>query len=81
MVDRSQKFSEFSMNPEQLRSILSSPEGQALVRLLRADGGEGIKKAVSAIQAGNTEGARAALAPLLAGTEAEALAQSLEGKL
>ena len=68
-------------DPEQLRRLLTSPEGLALVRLLRADGGEGIKKAVSALQTGNAEGAKAALAPLLAGTEAEALAQSLEGKL
>ena len=40
MVDLSQNFSEFSPNPEQLRSILTSPEGQALVRLLQADGGD-----------------------------------------
>ena len=28
-------------DPEQLRQILTSPEGRALVRLLKADGGAG----------------------------------------
>ena len=68
-------------SPEQLRRLLTSSEGQALIRLLQADGGAGLKQAADALKAGNTEEAKAALAPLLAGTEAEALAQSLEGKL
>lgn len=81
MVDLSQNFSEFSPGPEQLQSILTSPEGQALIRLLQADGGAGLRQAVAALRAGNTEGAKAALSPLLTGTKAEALAQSLERKL
>ena len=81
MVDLSQNFSEFSPNPEQLRSVLSSPEGQALIRLLQADGGAGLRQAAAALRSGDEAGVKAALEPLLAGTEAEALAQSLEGKL
>ena len=81
MVDLSQNFSEFSPNPEQLRSVLSSPEGQALIRLLQADGGAGLRQAAAALRSGDEAGVKAALTPLLAGTEAEALAQSLEGKL
>ena len=81
MVDLSQNIFKSTPDPGQLRQILTSPEGQTLIRLLQADGGVGLRKAVSALQAGNAEGAKAALEPLLAGTEAEALAQSLEGKL
>lgn len=81
MVDLSQNFSEFSPKPEQLRSILSSLEGQALIRLLQADGGAGLRQAAAALQSGDEAGVRAALTPLLAGTEAEALTRSLEGKL
>lgn len=81
MVDLSQNIFKSTPDPGQLRQILTSPEGRALVRLLQADGGVGLRQAVSALQAGNAEGAKAALEPLLAGTEAEALAQSLEGKL
>ena len=81
MVDLSQNFSEFSPNPEQLRSVLSSPEGQALIRLLQADGGAGLRQAAAALRSGDEAGVKAALTPLLAGTEAEALTRSLEGKL
>lgn len=68
-------------DPEQLRQILSSPDGRALIRLLQADGGAGLRRAAAALQAGNAEEAKAALSPLLAGTDAEALTRSLEGKL
>ena len=68
-------------DPEQLRQILTSPEGQTLIRLLQADGGAGLRQAAAALQAGNVEEAKVALSPLLAGTEAEALTRSLEGKL
>ena len=68
-------------NPEQLRGLLTSPEGQALIRLLRADGGAGLRQAAAALRSGDEAGVREALTPLLAGTEAEALTRSLEGKL
>ena len=68
-------------DPEQLKQLLASPEGQSLLRLLRADGGAGLRAAAQAMEAGNVEGVKAALSPLLAGTEAEALTRSLEAKL
>ena len=81
MVGPSQKISNSSPDHEQLRRLLSSPEGQSLIRLLQRDGGAGLRQAAAALQAGKTEEAKAALAPLLAGTEAEALTRSLERKL
>ena len=81
MLDASQKFSNSTPDPEQLRRLLKGPEGQALLRLLQADGGAGLRAASTALRQGNVEGVKAALSPLLEGREAERLTRSLEGKL
>ena len=81
MVGENANFSEISLKPEQLRQIMASPEGQALIRLLQRDGGAGLQAAAKAIQTGDPGAARQALAPLLAGTEGEALAERLQKKL
>ena len=81
MLGPSQKFSNSSPSPEELRRVLASAEGQTLLRLLRSDGGAGLKAASEALRKGNVEGVKSALSPLLAGTEAEALTRSLEEKL
>ena len=81
MLGPSQKFSNSSPSPEELRRILASAEGRALLRLLQADGGAGLKAAAEAMRQGNVEGVKSALTPLLAGTEAERLTRSLEERL
>lgn len=81
MLGPSQNFSNSSPSPEELRRVLASAEGQTLLRLLRSDGGAGLKAAAEALRKGNVEGVKSALSPLLAGTEAEALTRSLEEKL
>ena len=81
MLGRSQKISNSSPSPEQVRKLLTGPEGQALIQLLQADGGAGIRAASAAIQSGDMEGAKAALSPLLAGTDAENLTKKLEEQL
>ena len=87
MLGRSQKISNSSpgrsspADPDQIKKLLASPEGQALIQLLQADGGAGIRAASAAIQSGDMEGAKAALSPLLAGTGAETLTQKLEEQL
>ena len=81
MVDLSQKISKSAPDAAQIRTILASPEGQALIRLLQADGGAGLRQAAAALRSGDEAGVKAALTPLLAGTEAETLTKSLEGKL
>ena len=68
-------------DPEQVKRLLSSPEGQALIRLLQADGGAGIRAASAALQSGDMAGAQAALSPLLEGTDAEKLTKKMEEKL
>ena len=81
MVDSSQNFSKSLPDPELLRRVLASSEGQTLIQMLQSDGGAAVRKAVSALQTGNAEMAKAALTPLLAGTDAEDLSKRLEGKL
>ena len=81
MLGASQKISNSSPDPERIRQWLSSAEGQALLRILQADGGAGLRAASEALRGGDAEGAKAALTPLLAGTEAEALTRKLEEAL
>ena len=68
-------------DPEQIKRLLNSAEGQSLLRLLQADGGAGLRAAAEAMKRGNVDGVKAALSPLLAGTQAEALSRRLEEKL
>ena len=81
MLGASQKISNSSPDPEQIRQWLRSEDGQTLLRILQADGGAGLRAASEALRGGDTEGAKAALTPLLAGKNAEALTRSLEEKL
>lgn len=81
MVGSSQKISNSTPDPEQIRSLLTSQEGQALIRLLQADGGTGLRQAANALRRGDAEAAKAALSPLLAGTQGEALTKALEEQL
>ena len=81
MLGPSQNFSDFSADAEQLQRLLAGPEGQALLRLLQADGGAGLRAASKALRGGDMEGAKAALEPLLAGTEAEELTRRMEAEL
>ncbi len=68
-------------DPEQIKQALNSPEGQALLKLLQADGGAGVQTASAALRGGDTEGAMAALSKLLAGTDAEDLAKRMGEQL
>ncbi len=79
--ERSEESVSPQPDPEQLRQALAGPEGQALLRLLQADGGAGLRAASAALQGGDMEAAKAALTPLLAGTDAEELTRRIEAKL
>ena len=82
MLGQSQKISNSSAaDSEQIRKLLTSPEGQELIKLLQADGGAGVRAAAASIQSGNMEAARSALLPLLDGTKAEELTRKMEEKL
>ena len=84
MVGENQRFSinsNLQLDPGQIKKILTSPEGAALVRLLQRDGGAGLKAAADSLRRGDTEAAKAALSPLLQGTDGEDLASRLGEQL
>ena len=84
MVGENRDFSKNSNIPPdaaQLRKLLTSPEGAALVRLLQRDGGAGLRAAAEALRRGDAEGAKAVLSPLLQGTDGEKLASRLGEQL
>ena len=78
MKQDSQKLPQFSA--EQVRQILSSPEGRQLIALLNRDGGKGMQQAAAEYRKGNLAGAQEALKPLVQTAEAEALLKKLNGK-
>ena len=78
MKQDSQKIPQFSA--EQVRQILSSPEGRQLIALLNRDGGKGMQQAAAEYRKGNLAGAQEALKPFVQTAEAEALLKKLNGK-
>ena len=84
MVGENQDFSEISgipLSKAQIQRILSSPETAALIQLLKRDGGNRIQTAAASFRKGDTEAAKAALKPLLQGTDGEDLMNRLGGSL
>ncbi len=81
MVRENQNFSGNSLNADQLRALLASPEGARLVRLLQKDGGKGMQTAAAALRSGDAAGAKAALSALLSEEEAQALGGGLRKRL
>ena len=69
-----QQNSGFSM--AEAAKLLASAEGQQLLALLR-DGGDALSQAAAAMRAGDAEGAKAILQPILGTPEAAALLEQL----
>ncbi len=73
-----QKNPNFSM--ENIKNLLSTPDGLRLLALLRRDGGDTLMRAFAAIQAGDSETAKKLLSPLLDNPEARDLLSRLSGR-
>lgn len=72
-----EKFQQFSMSD--VTELARSPAGQQLLALLRQSGGESARQAMAKAAAGDLEGAKTLLAPLLADPRIRALLGSLGG--
>ena len=72
---------ELPFGPRQLKSLLATPDGRALLSLLSRDNGAAFRAAAEAFRAGDYEGAVRAAAPLLNTPEAAELLGRLGGKL
>ena len=78
MKQDSQKIPQISA--EQIRQVLTSPEGKQLIALLNRDGGKGLQQAAAEYRKGNLAGAQDALRPLVGTAEADALLKKISGR-
>lgn len=69
--------SNYSAYEAEIRRVLGSREGRALLKLLNQDGGFTLRKAAAAFQAGDTATAQALIAPLMENEQAQALITEL----
>ncbi len=70
-----------SEQQKNVQKILSSREGQQLIKLLSGDGGTALKQAGSALKQGDSQAAQAIMAPLAENPEVQRLLKSLEKTL
>ena len=63
---------------EDLRRVLSSPEGRQLLSILRAGDGEALNRATQAVGRGDYADAQALLSPMLRNPEAQKLMEQLK---
>lgn len=79
-MEKAQSLGGFSFTPEQIKSVLGSKEGQQLLRLLNRDGGDALRKAAELVKAGDAQGAKHIMEPLMRDPQAAALAEEITRK-
>ena len=67
----------FAAYESEIRRVLGSKEGIALLKLLNRDGGATLRKAAAAFQSGDAATAQALIAPLMENEQAQALVKEL----
>ncbi len=63
---------------QDMQKLVSSPEGQKLMKLLSGDGGKTIRAAAAALQQGDERKAQETIGPMLKSPEAQKLMAALE---
>ena len=81
MDAENQNFSKIPLSQAQLQQIINSPEGQALIRMLKRDGGSGVRAAAESLRRGDAQRAKEILSPLLQKGDGEDLAERLGDRL
>ena len=79
-MDENRSIGGFSFSPEQIRSVLGTGEGQRLLQLLNRDGGAALRKAAELVKAGDMEGAKRVMEPLMRDPETAGLAEEIRRK-
>ena len=69
-----------SFSEADIKKVLGSKEGQALLRLLNRDNGKTLQEAAKALKAGDTALAQSIVQPMLQNEEAAALLNKLSKK-
>ena len=70
-------LSDYSFSEADVKRVLTSPEGQKLLRLLNRDGGVRLRQAAEALKRGDQAAAQQALRPVMVTEEAARLVQSI----
>lgn len=68
------------ISAQQLKDLVSSPEGKRLIALLQRDGGENARRAAEEYKNGNVAGAQALLQSVMQSEEAKALRKKHGGR-
>ena len=68
------------ISAQELKELVSSPEGKRLLALLQRDGGENARRAAEEYQKGNAAGAQALLQGVMQSQEASDLLRKFGGK-
>ena len=71
---------EKQISEQKLRELIQSREGQKLLQVLNRHGGETLRQAVSAAQAGNYQAAPQALRPIMETKEGAAAMRDLQNR-
>ena len=69
-----------SFTESDIKKVLGSPEGQALLRLLNRDGGNMLKQAAAAVKAGDMEKAKRIVQPVMDSRDAADLIEKINKK-
>lgn len=69
-----------SFSEADIKKVLGTKEGQALLRLLSQDGGKTLRQAADALKSGNAARAQELVKPLMQSPDAAALIQKLNQK-
>ena len=69
-----------NFSEEEIRKVLGSSEGQALLRLLNRDGGAALQKAAQAVKNGNFSSAQEIMRPLMEAPDAAELVRKINRK-
>ena len=69
-----------SFSEADIKKVLGTKEGQALLQILNRDGGKALRQAASALKAGNAEKAHEIVKPLMESPDAAALIRKINQK-
>jgi len=77
-MDKNMPFPSFT--EADIKKVLGSPEGQALLQMLNKDGGTMLRQAAAAVRSGDMEKAKRLVQPVMESRDAAALIEKINKK-
>lgn len=69
-----------SFSEAEIKKVLATAEGQALLRMLNKDGGALLRQAADAVKSGNLQKAQELVRPVMESTDAQTLIRKINQK-